>query len=129
MGPDVVGGTASAADPHGDTVIVLDERAGGVTESQLDPGQAPDVGPQDVLHHWLRYLLAGLREAIVPRGRQAERVVEVGDPTAGEGFAEGDPLRPGHRQRRGGPQGIRDTPPSQVFHRPHTRRLGPWAQV
>jgi DNA-binding IclR family transcriptional regulator len=87
------------------------------------------VGAQDFLDHGLGYLLAGLGEAVIPARDQAEGAVEVGDAAAGQGRAEGDSLRPGDRQRRGGPEPAGQAPAAQVLHRPDAGGLGPRAAV
>jgi hypothetical protein len=80
---------------------------------------------QHLFHHRLRYLLTCLGEPVIAPGRQPEGALEVSDPPPGQRVAERDTLRPGDRQRRGGPQRVRRTPPAQNLQRPHARGLRP----
>ena len=83
--------------PHRHAVVVLVQGPGGVAQAQVHASQQADVIAQDLLDDGLRYLLAGLGEVLIADRRQAEGIVEVGDPAPGQGLAEGDPLRPGDR--------------------------------
>ena len=84
-----------------------------------------DMRAQHLFHHGLGYLLAAFGEPVVALAGQPERVGEIGDARPGQRLAEGDALRPGHRQRRGGAQHLRHTPAAQVLHGPHAGGLGP----
>ena len=99
-----------------------------MAEPDINTGRA-QVAAEDILDDGLGYLLAGLREPPVTLGREPEGIVEVGDPAAGQRFAERDSLRPGDRKRRGRPQGLGDTPSAQVLHRAHAGGLRSRAPV
>ena len=76
-GGDLVAGPAAVPHSGRDLVVLLGQAGHGVTEPQVHPGLAADVGAQHLLHDGLGNLLAGLGEPLVPLRGQPERAVEI----------------------------------------------------
>ena len=129
VGLHPIGGAGLVADGHGDAVVALRQPGHRLPQPQVHVRGAAGVGAQHLLDDRLRHLLARLGEPVITLGREPERAVEGGDALPGQGLAEHHPLRPRHRQRRGCPQLIGQTPPAQVLHGPHARGLGPRTAV
>jgi hypothetical protein len=122
---DLVGGAGRVADGPRNPVRPLGERGHRVAEPQAGGGLVADMRAQHLFHHGLGYLLAAFGEPVVALAGQPERVGEIGDARPGQRLAEGDALRPGHWQRRGGAQHMGHAPAAQVLHGPHAGGLGP----